>query len=95
MAMFWDPLRGDGLDTDEISAHDVPSVIMDDSLPSERGGALDGSVAATTRVFMVAANPPTGDAVVIEAEGVDEAEAVATARAKVPPGWRTMNVRRC
>lgn len=58
-----------------------------------RAGDVDGPTAAA-KVFLIAANPPTGDAVVIEAEGADEAEAIAAARAQVPPGWRTMSVRR-
>jgi hypothetical protein len=63
-------------------------------LPSEVGGEFAGSAKATVKVCMIAANPPTGDAVVIDAEGANEAEAVATAKAQVPPGWRTMSVRR-
>ncbi|MFK4729483.1 hypothetical protein ROT00_07340 [Agromyces mediolanus] len=46
------------------------------------------------KVSIIASNPPTGDAVVIEGEGDDEASATAAAKAKAPPGWRVLSIRR-
>lgn len=58
-------------------------------------GPGEGSVRSHFRkVTMIAADPLTGGATVIEGEGVDVEAATAAARAKIPPGWRAVSVRR-
>ncbi|MFF2387313.1 hypothetical protein [Agromyces sp. NPDC058104] len=42
---------------------------------------------------MIAADPLTRGATVIEGEGMDLEAATAAARTKVPPGWRAVSVR--
>jgi len=52
------------------------------------------STVDSIRVSIIATNPPTGDALVIEGEGVSEEHALAVAKAQVPQGWRTVSCRR-
>jgi len=52
------------------------------------------STVDTVRVSIIATNPPTGDALVLEGEGISEEHALAVAKARVPQGWRTVSCRR-
>jgi hypothetical protein len=45
------------------------------------------------KVTMIAADPLTGGATVIEGEGVDVEAAKAAAKTKIPHGWRAVSVR--
>ncbi len=45
------------------------------------------------KVTLIATDRVSGETVVIEADGADEAAARAAARAQVPEGWRTVSVR--
>ena len=49
---------------------------------------------AGMKIVLIAMNPGTGDARVIEADGVDEETATAAAKAQVPDGWRAVSIRR-
>ncbi|MGX5697880.1 hypothetical protein ACWKWP_16920 [Agromyces soli] len=42
---------------------------------------------------MIAADPLTGGATVIEGEGLDIEAATAAAKSKIPHGWRAVSVR--
>lgn len=45
------------------------------------------------KIKLIARDPKTGEAIVIEADGRDDVTAVEAARAQIPPGWEAVSVR--
>lgn len=46
------------------------------------------------KVTIIATNPSSGEAVVVEADGADEQTATAAAKAQIPEGWKAVSIRR-
>ncbi|GAA2451657.1 hypothetical protein GCM10009857_14760 [Agromyces soli] len=46
------------------------------------------------KVTIIATNPASGEAVVVEADGADEQTATAAAKAQIPEGWKAVSIRR-